>query len=66
MRKGQMPPNTKLLLQACHAPPRRAGSPTAPLTGSPDSNVVSNHDHPPAADIRPRTIEPYVFDPWLI
>lgn len=36
-----------------------------PLAGSPDVNVVINHHHPAARQIRPRTIQPYVFDPRL-
>jgi RES domain-containing protein len=36
-----------------------------PLAGAPDLNVVINHDHPAALEIRPRTMEPYVLDPRL-
>jgi hypothetical protein len=43
----------------------RVTSAIVPLTGSPDLNVVVNHMHPAASDIRTRTIEPYVLDPRL-
>ncbi len=36
-----------------------------PLAGSPDVNVVINHDHPAAARIEIEAAEPFVLDPRL-
>jgi RES domain-containing protein len=51
--------------RARSTPLLRVPSVIVPLAGSPDLNVLINHEHPAALDIRPRTIEPYVFDPRL-
>ena len=37
-----------------------------PLSGSPDMNVLVNHNHPEAAQIRLRALDPFVFDPRLL
>lgn len=47
------------------APLLQVPSVIVPLVGSPDLNVVINHNHPAALTIRTRTIEPYVLDPRL-
>jgi RES domain-containing protein len=44
----------------------RAPSAIVPFAGSPDQNLVVNHDHPAAASIRIRKLEPFVLDPRLL
>jgi RES domain-containing protein len=51
--------------RARSTPLLRVPSLIVPLAGSPDLNVVINHDHPAASAIKPRTIEPYVLDARL-
>jgi hypothetical protein len=36
-----------------------------PFAGSPDVNLVINHNHPAAAEITIRALEPFVLDPRL-
>jgi len=52
--------------QARAAPLLQVPSAIVPLPGSPDLNVMINHDHPATAQIRLRTREPFVFDPRLL
>lgn len=47
------------------APLLRVPSAIVPLSGSPDLNVVINHNHPAVSEIRLRTREPFVLDPRL-
>jgi len=51
--------------RARSTPLLRVPSVIVPLSGSPDVNVVINHNHPANGDIKLRTIEPYVLDPRL-
>jgi RES domain-containing protein len=41
-------------------------SAVVPLTGCPDLNVLINHTHPAAANVRIRARQPFVFDPRLL
>ena len=47
------------------APLLRVPSAVVPLLGSPDLNVVINHNHPAAGEISLRKLEPFVLDPRL-
>ena len=50
-----------------HATPLlQVPSAIVPLPDSPDLNVLINHHHPAAAQIRLRAREPFVFDPRLL
>lgn len=51
--------------RACSTPLLQVPSVIVPLLGCPDVNVVINHNHPDAAEIRVRTIEAFVLDPRL-
>jgi RES domain-containing protein len=44
----------------------RVPSAIVPLSGSPDMNVVINHHHPAAHEIRRRGVERFVFDARLL
>jgi RES domain-containing protein len=44
----------------------QAPSAVVPLPGAPDLNIMVNHNHPSAAQIRLRSREPFVFDPRLL
>jgi RES domain-containing protein len=43
----------------------RAPSAIVPLDGSPDTNMLINHNHPAAAEITIVAVEPFVLDPRL-
>lgn len=43
----------------------RVPSAIVPLSGSPDVNVLVNHNHPASADIQIRSLEPFALDPRL-
>lgn len=51
--------------QARTAPLLRVPSAIVPLPGSPDLNVLINHSHPAASQIRLRTTARFVLDPRL-
>jgi hypothetical protein len=36
-----------------------------PFAGSPDINLLINHNHPTAAEITILGLQAFVFDPWL-
>lgn len=44
----------------------RAPSAIVPLKGSPDMNVLINHTHPGASDIKIVSAEPFMLDPRLL
>ena len=51
--------------RARSVPLLQVSSTIVPLADSPDANVVINHTHPSANEIRLRTLEPFVLDPRL-
>lgn len=48
------------------APLLRVPSVIVPIAGCPDVNIVINHDHPAASEIRLRRMERFVLDPRLV
>ena len=48
--------------RSCSTPLIQVPSAIVPLPGSPDVDVLINHNHPATADIKIRTLEPFLLD----
>ena len=66
MREGWTQRRGDAWHEARATPLLRVASAIVPVSGSPDVNVVINHNHSAAREIRLRRVEQFVFDPRLL